>query len=186
IQAGQIPDLDTLSRVLQDRSGLPRLQELLTSQFTRRSGVLQARSVLAALDTVARSAPPGGRRATRLRYQLERIRSGAPELTEIDLVDELRSGALPRSEQERRMAETLLGATGTGPPARLGLPADADADEVRRAAARQLAHWQRAVAHPASTKAMRGVAEVLVRTCEELLTQAGPERSSESPVGGEA
>ncbi|MBV8542967.1 MAG: hypothetical protein JO063_09775 [Pseudonocardiales bacterium] len=107
-----------------------------------------------------------------MRYQLECIHSSTHELTEIDLVDELRTGRLPLAGEERQAAEELLGATGAEPRARLGLPADADADAVRRAAERQLARWRRCASHPGSTRAVRDAAEVLVQTCEELLAQA--------------
>ncbi|MBV9142443.1 MAG: histidine kinase [Pseudonocardiales bacterium] len=140
-----------------------------------RAGALKARSALRVLDAVVRSAPLHGDRALRLRYQLERIRSGAHELAEIDLINELRSGTLPLTGPERHAAEELLGAAGAEPSARLGLPADADADALRQAAQRQLDHWQRRASHPGVTRAVRDAAEVLVQTCEELLTHASPQ-----------
>lgn len=140
-----------------------------------RSGALKARSALRVLDAVVRSSPLDGDRAVRLRYQLERIRSGAHELTEIDLINELRSGTLPLVDEDRQAAEELLGAAGSEPRARLGLPADADTDDVRQAAERQLARWQRRASHPGVTRAVRDAAEVLVQTCEELLAQASTE-----------
>jgi len=45
--------------------------------------------------------------------------------------------------------------------------------QVRQAAGQQLARWQRRASHPASTRAVRDAAEVLVRICERLLAQAG-------------
>jgi signal transduction histidine kinase len=140
-----------------------------------RAGALKARSALRVLDAVVHSAPLHGDRALRLRYQLERIRSGAHELAEIDLINELRSGTLPLTGPERHAAEELLGAAGAEPSARLGLPADADADAVRQAAARQLDHWQCRASHPGVTRAVRDAAEVLVQTCEELLTRTSPQ-----------
>ncbi|MGH3866640.1 MAG: sensor histidine kinase [Pseudonocardiaceae bacterium] len=137
-----------------------------------RAGALKARSALRALDAVVRSSPLGGDRAIRLRYQLERIRSGAHELTEIDLIDELRAGTLPLADEERHAAEELLGAAGAEPRTRLRLPADADADDVRQAAEQQLARWRRRASHPGSPRALRDAAEVLAWTCEELLAQA--------------
>jgi hypothetical protein len=141
----------------------------------RRAEALKARSALRALDVVVRSAPLGGDRAVRLRYQLERILAQTPELTEADLLDELRSGALALSADERQVAEELLGAAGAEPRARLGLASDADSGELHQAAGRQLDRWQRRASHPASPRAVRDAAEVLVRTCEELLAQIGTE-----------
>ncbi|MGB9280777.1 MAG: ATP-binding protein [Pseudonocardiaceae bacterium] len=141
------------------------------------AGVIKARAALLTLDAVVRSAPLTGDRAMGLCYQLEQIRSSAHELTEMDLLDELRSGVLPLADDERQVAEQLLGAASVEPRARLGLAADADSGEVRQAAESQLAHWQRRATHPASTRAVRGAAEVLVHTCEHLLAQVGSARS---------
>ncbi|HEY6423130.1 MAG TPA: ATP-binding protein [Pseudonocardiaceae bacterium] len=141
----------------------------------QRAELVKARSALQVLDDIVRAAPRGSDRATCLLYQLERIRAGAHELTEIDLIDELRSGALPLADDERQAAEQLLGAAGAQPWVRLGLGADADTGEVRLAAWVALARWQHRASHPGSTRAVRNAAEVLVRTCEELLEQASPE-----------
>ncbi len=137
----------------------------------RRAEAIKARSALRVLDAVVRSSPLGGDRSIRLRYRLEQVRSEAHELAEIDLLDELRSGTLPLTFDERQVAEELLGAAGTGPRTRFGLGANADIGEVRQAAGQQLARWQRRAAHPATTRAVRDAAEVLVRTCEEVLAQ---------------
>jgi signal transduction histidine kinase len=143
----------------------------------RRSDALRVRSALREVDAVLRSSPLAADQAYRLRYQLEQIHSEAQELSEIDLLDVLRSGTLPLAPDERQVAEGLLGATGAQPWSRLGLPAHTDPCEVRQAAERQLDRWQRRASHPASTRAIRDAAEILVRTCEELLTQVGTRRA---------
>jgi signal transduction histidine kinase len=149
-----------------------RLRQLHV-QLSGQTGVREAGSALRALDALVRLSPLGGDRAVRLRYQLERVRSEAHELAEVDLLDELGSGTVPLTSEERRQAEQLLGAAGFEPRSRLGLLADADTAQVRRAAGQQLAHWQRRASHPASTRAVRDAAEILVRTCERLLSQTG-------------
>ncbi|MGH3765640.1 MAG: ATP-binding protein [Pseudonocardiaceae bacterium] len=141
----------------------------------RRAEAFKARSALRALEALVRSSPLGGDRALQLRYQLEQIPSETHELSEIDLLEDLRSGTLALSSDERQVAEELLGAAGTELRTRLGLRSDAGTGEVRQAAGRQLAHWQRRASHPASTRAVRDAAEVLVQTCEELLAQVGHE-----------
>ncbi|HET9253992.1 MAG TPA: ATP-binding protein [Pseudonocardiaceae bacterium] len=136
-------------------------------------GAFQASSALRALDALMRSAPLSGDRASTLRYQLEQVRSGSHELTEIDLLEELRSGSVPLTAEERQVAEQLLGAAGPEPRARLGLASGADATELREMAGQQRERWQRKASHPASTRAVRDAAEVLVQTCEQLLAQVG-------------
>ena len=161
------------ARTLYDGSADSEQLRKLQSQLSGRAGVRQASSVLRALDALARSTPLTGNRAIKLRYQIEQIRSETHELTELELLDELHSGTLPLTSEERRLAEELLGAAGSEPTARLGLTADADTTQVRLAAGQQLARWQRRASHPASTRAVRDAAEVLVRTCERLLGQSG-------------
>lgn len=168
----QVRELVREARMLYDGSAdSERLREL-QAQLAGRAGVREAGAVLRALDTLARSSPLAGHRGVKLLYQLEQLRSETHELTEIDLLDELQSGALPLTSEERQLAEDLLGAAGSGPRTRLGLAADADTAQVREAAGQQLAHWQRRASHPASTRAVRDAAEVLVQTCEQLLAHA--------------
>jgi signal transduction histidine kinase len=172
----QVRELVRQARQLYDGSVESERLQALQAQLDRPSPVastaLQARSILQALDSLVCSAPRGGDRLTQLRYQLERIRSETHELSEIDLLDELRSGAVPFTSEERQAAEELLGAAGVEPSARLGLRADADAAQLRQVAAQQLARWRVRASHPASPRAVRNAAEVLVQTCEQLLTRA--------------
>lgn len=160
-------------RAVQTQLDEPRQPGMTRVGDIRRAETLRAHSALRVLDAVVRSSPLGGDRTIRLRYQLEQVRSEAHELAEIDLLDELRSGMLPLTLDERQVAEELLGAAGTEPRARVGLGANAEIGEVRQAAGQQLARWQLRAAHPATTRAVRDAAEVLVRTCEELLAQVG-------------
>ncbi|QJY44906.1 ATP-binding protein [Pseudonocardia broussonetiae] len=139
-----------------------------------RSDVAEVRRALAALEDLVRSAPLEGDRTHRLRYELDRLRSGAHELAEVDLAATIRAGDLSLPEEVRRSAERLLGAGGAAPRARLGLAEGADAHEVRVAATAELARWQWWAAHPASTGGVRDAAQVVVRTCERLLAEAGP------------
>jgi hypothetical protein len=159
------------ARTLYDGSSDSERLRQLQTQLAGHSGVRQASSALRALDNLLRSSPLDGRRTIKLRYQLEQIRSETHELTEINLLDELQSGTLPLTSEECQLAEQLLGTAGSEPRARLGLTANADTAEIRQAAEQQLTHWQRRAIHPTSTRAIRDAAEVLVRTCEQLLAQ---------------
>lgn len=171
------------ARVLYDGTAHHERLRQLQSQLdgpppgeTWRAGGLKAHSVLHSLDAVLRSSPLRGDRARQLGYQLEQIRAQSHELSEIDLLAGLRSGGLPLPPDQVQVAETLLGVAGTEPWARLGLRAEAGTGEVREAASRQLACWQQRAWHPGSPRAVRDAAEVLIRTCAELLAQIGAER----------
>ncbi|HEX2075681.1 MAG TPA: ATP-binding protein, partial [Geodermatophilus sp.] len=145
-----------------------RVRELVDARLVARVEALKARTALAALDTLLRAAPPGGN-SRRLLYQLDEIRSGAHQLAELDLLDALCSGELRVPDDERLAAERLLGMVGMQAAARLGCSPDAGAAVLADTAREQLARWQRAAAHPASTAATRTLAHLMVRTCERLL-----------------
>ncbi|MFW3172966.1 sensor histidine kinase [Geodermatophilus sp. CPCC 206100] len=150
---------------LLDDDGLSRVRNAVDSRLVARAEALKARTVLSALETILRGVPSGP-----LVYQLEAIRSGAHELVELDLVDALCSGEIRVPDDQRRIAERLLGVDGVPAAARLGCGPDARPGELADAAATELARWQRAAAHPTSTAASRRLAEFLVRTCERLLS----------------
>ena len=157
-----------LAGALVRHSGLGELQELIGSRFLSRSDALRSRSVLAGLAALLQAAPPPADDGHRLQYQLERVRAGAHELRELELLDVLRSGDLHLPDEQRYAAERLLGADGDDSRARLGLGADATAGQVRAAAAAEAARWRQIAAHPVVTARVRDAAQVVVWTCERL------------------
>jgi hypothetical protein len=138
-----------------------------------------ARSVLVELEQLVRVQPPA-QGADQLWWQLERIRATSHELAELDLIEQLRGGRLPVPEADRGVALRLLGADGADPRTRLGLGADADPELVRAAAAQQRDRWQQLAAHPATSRAVRTLAETVARTCE-LLPTGQPAPSQAAP-----
>ena len=124
-----------------------------------------------ALEALLHERPPED--GASLLYRLERIRSSAPELAELALLDALHGGALNLPGNDRESVARLLGDEGGTAGARLGCPPGADAEVLADAAREELVRWRRALWHPASTAATRAVAEVLVRTCERLAVPAG-------------
>ena len=142
-----------------------------------------ARAVLAELEQLVRDQPPahGGQA---LRYELERIRAGSHELTELDLVDALRVGQLRVPAAHRDPALRVLGGYGVDPRTRLGLPADADPARLAAAAAAQREHWHRLATHPAATAHLHTVATAATHTCGQLLTTAAAASSgADAPSG---
>ena len=101
--------------------------------------------------------------------ELERITAGAHDLVELRVLDLVRSGAIPLRDEERDSVERLLGAEGSRPAARLGLPADASPSEVRVALLDTAARWQRRAENPLTQPKVADTARVLVRTCEGVL-----------------
>jgi hypothetical protein len=171
VESGDGTTRAELAAALVAHSGVADLQELIASRFTGRADVLRTRSVLAGLEVVLRASPPAGEAGRRLRYQLERVRAGAHELREAELLDLLRSGDLPLPDDIRQAAELLLGSDGADVRTRLGLDADATVDEVRAAAARQPGRWRELASHPMASSRVREASRVLVRTCEQLVIE---------------
>jgi histidine kinase/DNA gyrase B/HSP90-like ATPase/histidine kinase len=165
-----------LAGALVRHSGLGELQELIGSRFLSRSDALRSRSVLAGLAALLQATPPPPDDGHRLQYQMERVRAGAHELRELELLDVLRSGDLHLPEEQRYAAERLLGADGDDSRARLGLGADATAGQVRAAAAAEAARWRQIAAHPVVMARVRDAAQVVVWTCERLEAEVADAR----------
>jgi signal transduction histidine kinase len=144
------------------------VQQLVGDRLLPRAEALRVRDALALLDATLGVLPSRGD-ARPLRYQLDAIRSATHEVAELDLLDALCAGDLGVPDEQRRAAEVLLGVDGVAAWARLGCDPAARPQDLARAAAEQLAHWQRVAAHPASPAAARRLAGALVQTCERLL-----------------
>lgn len=152
-----------LAAELVRRSGLEELRAVVGTQLVAHGDVFRARAALGAVERVLRAAPPraGGEE---LAGAVERVLTGAHEFVEQDALVALhtRGGG---SEEARR----LLGGDGPGVTARLGVPSDAPADDVRGVALDALARWRRAGEDPRAGRARTDVARVVVRSLEGIL-----------------
>ncbi len=170
LRQGAVVTADQLARELVERSGMRQLQAVLARQFTERSRVLKARSALLTLDLVLREG--GCADPAALRARAEQVRAGAHEFEEVRLLTALRSGAVELSHERAAELDLLLGGSGHDVRSRLGLGADADADDVRVAATEVLRRWQRVAEHPLSTRPLQVAARGAVRSVEGLLADA--------------
>jgi hypothetical protein len=151
---------------------LERVVEALERDARPRAARSRARAVLDGIEAVARAdRDPWGRRVL---FDVERVRTaGGQELAEAELAEAVRTGRTVLPGAHRDAAVRLLGGEGTSPTARLGLPPDADPEEVGAAAREQRARWQRLAAHLPADRAAREAAEVLVTACEGLISTPG-------------
>jgi dynamin family protein len=205
-----IDDSGGLAAELARRSGLDELRGLLGERFLARREVFQARAALLAVDRLVRRAraeepaavpvrpspvprgsrpapswAPGQAAVTALAAELERARTGAHEIVELDLLTTLRRR--PLAEPARRgsgrgaelteEAERLLGDHGPSAAARLGLDEDVADGELRAVALATLARWRGHAEDPFVDRDTTETARVVVRSVEGLL--AAPP----SPVG---
>jgi hypothetical protein len=154
-----------LSAELVARSGLGELQRVLHTQFGQRRDLLKARSALLAADSVLRTSG----RAGALLGEIERVLAGAHELAELRMLAALRAGPVGLPREALAEAERLLGDDGAAAADRLGLPADADAPELRDAAFAAHDRWQQHATNPLFGRATAEVCRVVIRSCEGIL-----------------
>ncbi len=175
IRQGRATSALELAGALEGRSGIVDLRRELLDRFAHRSDVLRSRSALLAMSRLISAASPALR--AELAPEIERIRSGAHAFAEIRLLNDHRRGAVafpgPNGDEVGAEIERLLGADGTSPTARLGLPGDAGPDDVRAGLLETIDRWRRRGEHPLASPEVAAAAAVLVRTCEGALALDG-------------
>jgi hypothetical protein len=127
--------------------------------------VLAARRALVAAAELVRALPEGHP----LRWAVDRARTEAHEIAELDLLDAL-GGDDPRLLRGMSVdAVQLLGAHGASVRTRLGLAEDAGDDQIHKAAQHAATRWRVHAEHPATGGRDRMACEVLARTAEGIL-----------------
>ena len=195
-----IDDSGALAAELARRSGLDELRGLLGERFLARRDVFQARAALLAVDRLVRRAraeepalapvrpspvPRGPRPVgpawaprpaalTALAAELERARTGAHEIVELDLLTTLRRRPLAAvrrgsGAELTEEAERLLGDHGPSAAARLGLDEAVADGELRAVALATLARWRGHAEDPFADRDTTETARVVVRSIEGLL-----------------
>ncbi|HWC82427.1 MAG TPA: hypothetical protein VG756_20955 [Pseudonocardiaceae bacterium] len=163
----------TLSAQLVQRSGLRDLREAIAQSFVERREVLKARSALLGLDTVLRSDPRP--EARKLALDLERALANAHDFRELRLLATLRAGRLKLPEELAEEAHRLIGGQGVSLPARLNLDeAAAGGGELNQAIIAALSRWRRAAENPLLSADQRRAAQIVVRSCEGMISQLHP------------
>jgi len=175
IASGEVEDASELARALVRHSGLVELRELLITQFAARTDVLKAWSALHALERLMREEPPAA--DSKLSFEIERVRTNAHLVSEIQLFTSLRSGIIELTEAELPEAERLLGADGFSPWERLGLDPEAGSEDIEQAALDAIKRWQTRREHPLTSQDVRTAASRLVQTCEGILLGVTAARS---------
>lgn len=165
-------DSTELADELYRRSGMDDLLRLVSDQFRSRSDALKARIALAAIRSLIDRRPAPGSDA--LASAVERLEANAHELRELSLLAAARTTGLGLPAEESSEAERLIGGSGTTASRRLGLPDDAPADDVRRAATDALQRWRGRVGSPLLDRSAVEACQVVVRSCEALVIGTAP------------
>ena len=159
---------DALTSGLAAASGIGDLRESLERRFFERAGVLRAR---AALQILAESAAVID--DADLAADLDRIRSTAHELRELQALDVVRSGAADLlGATDVAAIERLLGGDGPSLSARLGADRHLDPAEARSMLLDERRRWATVAESPFATSTTVELTEVAMRTCDSLLVGA--------------
>jgi hypothetical protein len=169
LRAGKAPSSRHLADELRSRSGLEDLRRELTTQFTLRRDLLKARSTLVALGNLVHRHPGPG--VDRLGDDIERVVAGAHELAELQLLVDVRAGAVRLDEEELLEVERLVSSPVATSATRLGLPPDASARQLQVAALAQHERWAVRAEHPMSSVEQAAAARVVQRSYEVILSE---------------
>lgn len=165
---GGITNPTELAHELARRSGLGRLLDTVASLFQTRADALKARAAVVGLESLLSGSQPG--QSAVLEPALEELLAGAHEFRELKLLGSLRTGGVVLPPGQAEDAERLVGGRGNLPFQRLGLPPEADAEEVARETRRALDRWRQIaenplLVEPSAVEACR----VVLRSCEGIL-----------------
>ncbi|MFN8618256.1 MAG: hypothetical protein U0837_14265 [Dehalococcoidia bacterium] len=169
-----------LSRALTEISGITALRDLIDEYFVSRSQRLKARSALLQLSALARVAEEFDARVGRLITQtVETLASTAHELAELRLLHLALTGAAGLDEAELAAIRDIVSEKPL--PGRLGLAADASADEQRTAALRWVAHWRERGASPVISRDLATASEIADVRTKAYTPPSGTEPASSGP-----
>lgn len=165
-------DSTDLADELYRRSGMEDLLRLVSDQFRSRADALKARTALAAINALIQRRPSP--KSADLARAIERLEANAHELRELSLLSAARTTGIGLPPDEAAEAERLIGGAGTSVSRRLGLPDDAPADDIRRAATETLQRWRAMVGSPLLDRAAIEACQVVTRSCEALVIGVEP------------
>ncbi|MFF1252860.1 dynamin family protein [Pseudarthrobacter sp. NPDC058329] len=158
-----------LAHELARRSGLDPLMEMLGRQFQARAGALKARTALVGVETLLRTTPREG--TGHLAAALERLQVNAHEFRELRLLAVLRTTGVPLDPELANEAEGLIGGWGASSHVRLGLDADAGAEQLGTEARRYLERWRAVAENPLTDRSALDACRVVIRSCEGVVAQ---------------
>ncbi|WP_243794356.1 hypothetical protein [Saccharopolyspora gloriosae] len=142
--------------------------DAVASRLIERAPVIAARRALVAVRALVSELP--GQHP--LRWAVDQLATEAHEIAELDLLDAILAGDVRFRDGVAEDAARLLGARGTDPRSRLGLPAESDDERLRAAAQHAVSRWREQARRPGLGGRNEVTCEALVRTAEGLLNAA--------------
>lgn len=171
-----------LSEGLLLQSGVEELRLAIDDSLRSRQDALKVRALLTALAGWARER----RQPAELTDAIERIEATSHDLRELATLAQVRAAEALFDQQQADEAELILGAHGTAPRARLGLPADASLERVRRGAAERLALWRARGQSPAATRPHTRICGEVAHALEGILSEVAAVERGGTPADVDA
>ena len=176
---GGVESSSELSDAMVRQSGLVELRQFVNDQFRTRGTALKLRGVLLGLEKLIRENPREG--GDEIRAGIERISAAAHTLRELALLASARTEeGLPLSPEDAAEAQRIAGGSGTPAHTRLGLLDDADPQTMREQVDARLAYWRTLMESPLTERAAVGVAQVVIRSLDEISSDLAP--TPEAPL----
>lgn len=167
VRSGRATTAATLGPLLVERSGLLALRTLISRHFAPRARVLQARSGLTALRSIARTLRElDPTVASDIERQVEQIEATTIEFAQVRAAHLVGSGAVVLDDAERAELDRLL--SGQAAPLLLGLAPTASTEDVNAAALAGIGRWRTLAADPLADPTVVEVCDVAARTLEHI------------------
>ncbi len=171
IHSGRGTTASTLGPILVQHSGLTALRQLIAQHFAPRARVLQARSGLTALRSIARSLKSvDSSMAADVERRVEQVEATTVQFAQVRAAHLVGSGAVTFSDAERSELETLF--SGVEGAASLGLSPSASQAEMQSAAIAGISRWRTLASDPLADPTFIEVCEVATRTLEHIYSAA--------------
>ena len=167
IGAGRGTTAAALGPILVQHSGLTALRQLISQHFMPRARVLQARSGLVALRSLARSLEsivPA--LAADIDRRLEQLEASTVQFAQVRAAHLVACGAATVAPSERADLDRLFASPPS--PANLGLAATTPIDQVQAAAAAAIARWRTQAGDPLADPTTVEVYDIATRVVEQV------------------
>ena len=171
IKAGRGTTAASLGPILVEHSGLAGLRRLISEHFAPRARILQSRTGLTALRSIARSVKSiDPAIASEIERQVEQIEATTVQFAQVRAAHLVGSGLVVLADNERSELDRLFSGIEGAPS--MGLSASASQAEVQAAALSGISRWRTLASDPLADPTYIEVCEVATRTLEQIYVGA--------------
>ncbi|MCV7198156.1 isoniazid-induced dynamin-like GTPase IniC [Mycobacterium angelicum] len=173
VLAAGVNDAAGLAAELLERSGLVALRDVIDQQFAQRADMLKAHTALVSLRRFVAAYPVMA--TPYVIADIDPLLNDTHAFEELRLLSLLSSHATTLNEEEIVSLRRIIGGSGTGPAARLGLSTE-DPNEGPRAAFAAAQRWRRRAEHPLNDPFTTRACRAAVRSAEAMVAEFGARR----------